>query len=53
MPREASIRDIFDGCSLIEIVHFHECLRGELRSLYANVRYLLKQVLIAIAQLHF
>jgi hypothetical protein len=27
----------FEDCPLIEIVHFHECLRGEMRSLRENV----------------
>ncbi|CAM9754564.1 unnamed protein product, partial [Heterosigma akashiwo] len=31
-------KDLYQDCPLIEIVHFHECLRGELRSLHDNVK---------------
>jgi membrane glycosyltransferase len=38
------VRKAFEDCPLIEIVHFHECLRGELRSLRSNVAQLRSQV---------
>jgi hypothetical protein len=34
----------FEDCPLIEIVHFHRCLRGELQSLRTNVGQLRIQV---------
>eukprot|EP00903_Cladosiphon_okamuranus_P018702 g17215.t1 len=39
-----SARQTFEDCPLIEIVHFHECLRGELRSLKTNVETLCRKV---------
>ncbi|CAM9736054.1 unnamed protein product, partial [Hapterophycus canaliculatus] len=39
-----SARQVFEDCPLIEIVHFHECLRGELRSLQTNVEALCRQM---------
>jgi hypothetical protein len=39
-----AVRKAFEDCPLIEIVHFHECLRGELRSLRSNVAQLRSQV---------
>mmetsp|Transcript_1220 Transcript_1220/g.1908 ORF Transcript_1220/g.1908 Transcript_1220/m.1908 type:complete len:716 (-) Transcript_1220:66-2213(-) len=38
-----SLRTMYEDCSLIEIVHFHECLRRELQSLINNVILLRKQ----------
>jgi hypothetical protein len=41
-----AVRKAFEDCPLIEIVHFHECLRGELRSLRSNVAQLRSQVCV-------
>ncbi|CAM9389253.1 unnamed protein product [Ectocarpus sp. 6 AP-2014] len=39
-----SARQAFEDCPLIEIVHFHDCLRGELRCLRTNVQTLCRQM---------
>ena len=40
-------KDLFGDCALVEIIHLHDCFRGALTTLVADVSELCKEITIA------